>query len=52
MEQDVFKIFKDLEMKAVGLDPQTNKVYKHISITYGGTPPAEARLPALASTAP
>jgi hypothetical protein len=34
------------------LDPQTGKVYKHISITYGGTPPAEARLPTLASTAP
>jgi hypothetical protein len=26
MEQDVFKIFKDLEMKAVGLDPATNKM--------------------------
>ena len=34
------------------LDPDTGKAYKHITITYGGTPPAEARLPPLASTAP
>src|SRR5690242_21378610 len=26
MAQDVFKIFKDLELKAVGLDPSTNKM--------------------------
>jgi len=26
MPQDVFKILKDLELKAVGLDPQTNKM--------------------------
>src|SRR4051812_8650952 len=26
MAQDVFKIFKDLEMKAVGLDPNSNQL--------------------------
>ena len=26
MAQDVFKILKDLELKAVGLDPETNKM--------------------------
>lgn len=30
------------------LDPDTSKVYKKISIVYGGTPPPEARLPSLA----
>ena len=27
------------------LDPDTGKAYKHISITYGGIPPADAKLP-------
>ncbi len=30
------------------IDPDTGKVYKQISISYGGTPPADARLPAIA----
>ena len=27
------------------LDPASNKVYKHIRIDYGGTPPKEAKVP-------
>ncbi|MBI3381162.1 MAG: hypothetical protein HY019_04065 [Aquabacterium sp.] len=30
------------------IDPDTSKVYKLISISYGGVPPADARLPAIA----
>ncbi|MBV9248375.1 MAG: hypothetical protein JO227_03890 [Acetobacteraceae bacterium] len=34
MEQDVFKIFKDLEMKAVGLDPQSNKMQEGYFVAF------------------
>lgn len=34
------------------LDPDTAKVYKHISIVYGGTPPADIKLPANAVDVP
>lgn len=31
------------------IDPDTGKVYKQVSISYGGMPPADARLPAMTS---
>jgi hypothetical protein len=34
------------------IDPDTGKAYRHISIVYGGTPPAEARWPAGVPSAP
>ncbi|HKP38751.1 MAG TPA: hypothetical protein VJT71_17980, partial [Pyrinomonadaceae bacterium] len=34
MAQDVFKILKDLELKAVGLDPQTNKMQEGYFVSY------------------
>lgn len=34
------------------IDPETGKAYRHVSIVYGGTPPAEARWPATAPSAP
>src|SRR6476619_610933 len=34
MEKDVFKILKDLELKSVGLDPQTNKMQEGYFIAF------------------
>jgi hypothetical protein len=34
MAQDVFKILKDLELKAVGLDPQTNKMQEGYFVSF------------------
>ena len=34
MAQDVYKILKDLELKAVGLDPQTNKMQEGYFVSY------------------
>jgi hypothetical protein len=31
---DVFKILKDLELKAVGLDPQTNKMQEGYFVSF------------------
>src|SRR6266700_3630885 len=34
MAQDVFKILKDLELKSVGLDPQTNKMQEGYFVSF------------------